>query len=238
MFEPNVAEISARLPDDAVVVDVGAWGRPFRRADWVIDRMPYATRGLYGHDGDGDERFTESTWIQRDMCAREPFPFADKSVDFVICSHTLEDVRDPLWVCSEMIRIGRAGYIETPSRLEEQSYGVQGPWVGWGHHMWIVEMSPGRVVFTMKHHVLHGRATDHFPDGFHASLAPHERVTWMFWEDSFSFEEQELSTAEEVDPYLADFVREELGRRGWPPPSPSLQSPSRPSVWRRMLSRR
>jgi hypothetical protein len=37
----------------------------------------------------------------------------------VICSHTLEDIRDPLWVCSEMIRIGKAGYIELPRGLQK-----------------------------------------------------------------------------------------------------------------------
>ena len=67
------------------------------------------------------------TWIQRDICDREPYPFDDDELDFVICSHTLEDVRDPIWVCSEMARIAKAGYIEVPSRLEEQSYGFQGP---------------------------------------------------------------------------------------------------------------
>jgi hypothetical protein len=24
-----------------VVLDVGGWGRPFKRADWVLDLMPY-----------------------------------------------------------------------------------------------------------------------------------------------------------------------------------------------------
>ena len=58
----------------------------------------------------------------------------------MICSHTLEDVRDPIWVCSEIQRVAKAGYIEVPSRLEEQSYGFQGPWVGWGHHHWLIEV--------------------------------------------------------------------------------------------------
>ncbi len=59
----------------------------------------------------------------RDICDHEPYPFGDQEFDFVICSQTLEDVRDPIWVCSEINRIGKAGYIEVPSRLEEQSWG-------------------------------------------------------------------------------------------------------------------
>src|SRR5204863_8798249 len=37
-------------------------------------------------------------------------------------------------------RVGKAGYIEVPSRLEEQTLGVHGPWVGWSHHRWLVDV--------------------------------------------------------------------------------------------------
>ena len=72
--------------------------------------MPYETRGLYGRDGpDGPERFSADTWVQRDICDREPYPFEDEQFDFVVCSHTLEDVRDPIWVCDEMVRVAKRG---------------------------------------------------------------------------------------------------------------------------------
>ena len=54
----------------------------------------------------------------------------DGFFDFAICSHTLEDVCDPVWVCEELARVAKAGYIEVPSRLEEQAWSFQGPWVG------------------------------------------------------------------------------------------------------------
>ena len=214
MFEANLPLILERVGQDALVLDVGAWGKPFRRADWILDRMPHATRGLYGFDGDGPERFTAETWVQRDICAREPWPFDDDQFDFAICSHTLEDVRDPVWVCSELARVAKAGYIETPSRLEEQSYGVQGPWVGWGHHVWMMELVAGGVEFVLKHHVMHGRTTDHFPAGFLDTLAPAERVTSLFWEGTFSADERVMDDAEALDAYLADFVTAELAARG------------------------
>jgi hypothetical protein len=73
-------------------------------------------RGWYAPpQGGGREWFGRGTWIQRDICDREPFLFKDKEIDFVVCSQTLEDVRDPLWVCSEMIRVAKAGYIEVPA---------------------------------------------------------------------------------------------------------------------------
>ena len=219
MLDSSLERIDA-LPDDALVLDIGGWAKPLLRADWVIDLMPYETRGLYG--AAGDERFSADTWVQADICAREPWPFEDGQFDFVVCSHTLEDVRDPVWVCSEIDRVGRAGYIEVPSRLEEQSYGFQGPWVGWGHHHWLIDVTPGRIEFVFKHHILHGRESDHFPAGFQQRLSPEERVQQLWWEGSFEYGERVMMSAEEIDPYLADFVRRELAARPLPRERSSL----------------
>jgi methyltransferase family protein len=208
----SVARIEELVSADDVVLDIGAWGRPFVRADWVLDLMPYETRGLYGRDGEGAERFSAATWIQRDICDREPWPFDDDSIDFVICSHTLEDVRDPIWVCSEIVRVGKAGYVEVPSRLEEQSFGFQGPWAGWGHHHWLIDVSDHAIEFVFKHHVIHGRESDHFPPGFQERLSEEERVSQLWWEGSFDFRERVFTSGEELDPYLAGFVKRNSGR--------------------------
>jgi hypothetical protein len=222
----SVERILERLPEDAVVLDVGGWGRPFARADWVMDLMPYETRGLYGRDGGDDERFGPDTWIQRDVCDHEPYPFADGEIDFVVCSHTLEDVRDPLWVCREIVRVGKAGYIEVPSRLEEQSYGFQGDWVGWGHHRWLIDVDDGRLDFVFKHQQLHAREGYHFPGWFHDTLTEEQRVQQLWWEGGFEFGERVFTLAEETDAYLAGFVRAHL---------PELSRPSRlRRAWRRL----
>jgi hypothetical protein len=239
MIASSVERISSMVGDDAFVLDVGGWAKPFRRADVVLDQMPYATRGLYGSDGEGPERFEEASWIRRDICDRTPWPFADDTFDFAICSHTLEDVRDPVWVCAELARVARAGYIEVPSRLEEQSYGVQGPWVGWGHHHWLVDITaaqstaavpratapgslptrrgPGRasVQFVFKHHVMHGMAAAHFPTEFYRALPEDERVQSLWWEGGFSAVERSFVDAEGLDGYLASYVAAEMERRGF-----------------------
>jgi SAM-dependent methyltransferase len=213
MLDESRERILREVPDDALVLDVGGWGRPFPRADWVIDLREHATRGLYGSEPGGEERFRPDTWVQRDICAVEPWPFEDAYFDFVVCSHTLEDVRDPVRVCAEIARVGKAGYIETPSRLEEQSFGFQGPWVGWDHHHWLVEVDGDRIEFAFKHHVMHGRESDHFPSGFQEALSPEERVVTLWWEDSFEFGERFFRTSEDLNRYLADFVRRELDKR-------------------------
>src|SRR5947199_9716526 len=104
MYAPNVDRILSMLKPSDVVLDIGAWGCPFNRANYVMDAEPYETRGFYrrarvgeASQGPEAEAFTKDTWIRRDICAHEPYPFKDKELDFVICSHVLEDVRDPLW---------------------------------------------------------------------------------------------------------------------------------------------
>jgi hypothetical protein len=228
MLERSRSQILDHLGDADLVLDVGGGASPFPRADWVIDLLAYDERGLYGPAPDpAAERFTSATWVQRDICAREPWPFTDRQFDFSVCSHTLEDVRDPMFVCSELTRVSRAGYIEVPSRLEEQSYGFQGPWVGWGHHHWVIEIAGDELTFVFKHHVMHGRASDHFPAGFRDSLTPEQRVVWLFWSGGFRARERIFLDAPSLDAYLADFVADHGparppgarvgGRRGWRP---------------------
>ena len=214
MLEESRERILREVPEDALVLDVGGWAKPFPRADWVIDLADHATRGLYGTEPGGDERFSEATWVRRDICDPAPWPFDDGQFDFVLCSHTLEDVRDPVRVCAEIARVGRAGYIETPSRLEEQTLGLQGPWVGWSHHHWLVDVAGDRIDFVFKPHVIHGRASDQFPAEFGAQLSARERVEVLWWTGSFEFRERFFADKEELNAYLADFVRDELARRG------------------------
>lgn len=221
MLAQSLARIESDLPDDALVLDVGGWGKPLARADWVVDLMPWETRGLYGRDGDGPERFSPDTWVQIDVCDHAPWPFADSQFDFAVCSHTLEDVRDPLRVCSELTRVARAGYIEVPSRLEEQSPMDDRPGVGWTHHRWLTDIDPdaGRVEFVFKHGVVYVAEEARFPQGFHSTLSDAERVTSLWWEGTFEFGERVMMSAEELDPYLSGFVNDELRRRGLRRPS-------------------
>jgi hypothetical protein len=216
---PQSAErIGELLADSDTVLDIGGWAAPFARADWVVDLLPYESRGLYAEVDPSAERFDASTWIVRDVCDREPLPFDDRSFDFVVCSHTLEDIRDPVWVCSEIERVGKAGYIEVPSRLEEQTFGVHGQWVGWSHHHWLIDIGEGGIEFVFKPHALHGTEAAHFAAGFADTLSPAERVQSLFWERSFNYAERVFTEPAELDAYLADFVaahRPTRRRRSW-----------------------
>jgi len=196
VFEQNVQKVLARLGPDDLVLDVGGWACPFNRAQYVLDAQPYETRGFYrtfgGPPSQGGDRewFRRETWIQRDICAREPWPFADKQFDFVICSHTLEDLRDPLGVCSELVRVGKAGYVEVPSRLHESCLGVERPGqAGLSHHRWLIDIGDNRIQFLQKYHMIHTDRRFHLPPSYRRRLTPETSVQWLWWEGSFDFEE-------------------------------------------------
>ncbi len=146
-----------KLDEKAVVVDVGGGGSPFPRADYVIDMTPYEERATLGKvDVDYSERFSADTWITLDICDRKSWPFEDNFFDFAVCSHVLEDIRDPIWVCAEMARVAKAGYIEVPSRILEQARGVEHPlYAGYYHHRWLIDFEGDKGLFRQKPHSLH-----------------------------------------------------------------------------------
>ncbi len=209
MLPANRQAVLARIPDDALVLDVGGWASPLARADWVLDLQPYATRGDYGYLGDpAAERFTAETWVQRDICDREPWPFEDGRFDFAICSHTLEDVRDPVFVCQELSRVAKAGYVEVPSRLMEQAFGIQGPWVGYGHHHWLVErVGDADLEFVFKSHVLNGQPLFQLPAAEYWAAPEEARVHAVFWEGEIRGRERIFIGHEEHDSYVANIPR-------------------------------
>ncbi len=197
MFDANVPKVLERIGPGDLVLDVGGWARCFNRADHVIDLFPYETRGRHyretfglGPQGGPAEHFTTETWACRDLCSHEPWPYVDQQFDFCTCSHTLEDLRDPLWVCHEMVRVAKRGYVEIPSMAFELSRGREpGVPVGLSHHKWFVELKGSKLEFIPKLHFVHGDRGLSLPASFGGSLPADQLVTWLFWEGDFAYGE-------------------------------------------------
>ena len=81
-------------------------------------------------------------------------------------------------------------------------------------------MERDRIDFVMKHHVIHNRSSDHFPAGFQQQLAPEQRVSSLWWESSFEFRERVFVSAEQLDPYVAEFVAQNRQLVDVPRPNP------------------
>jgi SAM-dependent methyltransferase len=177
------------------VLDVGGWYSPFNLATHVIDLQPYETRRTGDTlDPEDTERFTAATWQIADVCVA-PWPYPDKFFDFVVCSHLLEDVRDPLSVCRELCRIGRAGYVETPSRLREifaKGRRLTGRVreIGFYHHRWFVEAEGNHLSFTAKTTALAESRRHYLTRGdLGRKLTEAESGLGLFWEGGFTAEE-------------------------------------------------
>jgi len=211
----HVDEVLARIGPDDRVLDVGGWACPFNRADWVLDCEPYETRGYYATVGlprsqGGDrEHFSPSTWVRRDICDRTPWPFPDGYFDFSVCSHTLEDIRDPLFVCKELIRVSRRGYIETPSRLAETCRGWESDrTAGLNHHRWLIDYREDRLEFTMKWHMIHADRTFTLPPRLFQTLTPAESVSHLFWEGGFAASERIMHGRDKKARFFREFIAE------------------------------
>ncbi len=185
-------QILQRLPASALVVDVGGGAAPFSRANVVIDAIAYASRDQLGaHDLGIVPHYSQDSWLQVDLCDRRPWPVADKAFDFATCSHLLEDVRDPIWICSELSRVAKAGYIEVPSRIVEQSLGIEHPgYAGYYHHRWLITEHDGQLLFRHKPHQLHvTRGAIVARVGGRTQLNPQYATTQLWWQDRITCRE-------------------------------------------------
>lgn len=212
-MQGDIDKVLGKIKKDALVLDVGGCSKPLARADFVIDFNPYEKRGKKGLIGAGPENFNKNTWVVQDICSRQPFPFKDKQFDFVFCSHTLEDVKDPVWVCQEIMRVGKKGYIETPSRWIESKKGVGGKLkasrrlAGYFNHQWFVEVIEGKIIFTTKTPLIH------VIKEFQIKKVP-SPIIEFFWQDNFKCEERLLLSFKDAIYNLMEFKLEEIKGEG------------------------
>jgi SAM-dependent methyltransferase len=113
------------LEQEATVLDVGSGGWPFIRATHLADKHPDLTT----HRFEAVVR-DERPFYEVDL---EKLPFADREYDFVFCSHVLEHIDNPGVAMRELMRVGKRGYIEVPTRLSDVMFNfTRLP----NHHRW------------------------------------------------------------------------------------------------------
>jgi uncharacterized protein YbaR (Trm112 family)/SAM-dependent methyltransferase len=95
----------------ALVLEVGAGGNPYPRANVLLDAYETTT-----------ERIEQTLIKDRPLVLGlvEKLPFKNKSFDFIIASHVLEHSYNPDAFLKELMRVGKSGYIETPDAFWEK----------------------------------------------------------------------------------------------------------------------
>ena len=89
------------------VLDLGSGAFPF----------PYATHLVDRHLEPTEHRNADLVTLDKPLISADiqSLPFRDGGFDFVYCSHLLEHVDDPIKACAEIMRVGKRGFIETPT---------------------------------------------------------------------------------------------------------------------------
>ena len=120
-----------------LVLDVGSGDNPHIRSDVLCDAsVANAGERRGGFDLVVDGRpflYTDARSI----------PVKDKAFDFVICRHLLEHMEEPEALLKELMRVGKAGYIETPTALMEKLH-------GWDFHVLLVERTDDGITIRRK----------------------------------------------------------------------------------------
>ena len=120
------------------VLDIGSGNVPFQYATHLAD-ISLADDEV-GRAGD-PFKYIEGKSVHE--CDIENLPFEDKEFDFVYCSHVLEHVQKPEKACSELIRIAKRGYIETPKYEKDL-------WLNTAdisRHIWHIDKIGNKLVF-------------------------------------------------------------------------------------------
>lgn len=107
-------KLNVPISTEGLVLDVGSGGRPYPRSDVLLDRLTGSEHRC------GEEMMLDSRDAVFGDAAK--MPFKDKSFDFIIASHILEHMSDPEQFINELMRVGKAGYIETPNAIFERLY--------------------------------------------------------------------------------------------------------------------
>jgi hypothetical protein len=202
-FAPMVRAVESIASGKQSVLEIGPGSTPFSAATEFVDWQAWPQlEGRRVHVLDINQ---------------DPLPFADQSFDFVYCRHTLEDLYNPFLVCREMARVGRAGYVETPSPIAECSRGVDGggaAWRGYHHHRYVVWAHEGTLNFVPKYPIIeHLNFAEAEPE-FIKLLNAHPMFwnTYYFWEGPLRYNvlrhDQEFKIAEDYGRLLITAVQQ------------------------------
>lgn len=126
------------------ILDVGSGNNPLDIATHLVDFYPENDHERGGTlDIPFGKQFKEGNI--------EAIPFPDGFFDFVHASHVLEHAQDPEKALSELSRVARCGYIETPAAAIEQGTRLPGEAEpGWSFHRWMAWGFPEHPVIYIR----------------------------------------------------------------------------------------
>ncbi len=158
------------------IIDVGgAVSFAYGYLDAIVEiRVPQA---IANHIFLGD-MCDYDTWIPVLEYVKENGKF-----DYCICSHTLEDLNNPVFVAKQIEKIAKAGLIVVPSKYRELAR-FAGNFRGFPHHRHIIDVIDGVLTSFPKYNWIE----DKIFDEVHKGLPDHEELI-VEWEDEIGMVE-------------------------------------------------
>lgn len=119
-----------QIGEHELVLEIGSGDRPNPRSDVLVDR----------YIDDNTER-GGNLKIDRPLIVAdaEELPFKDGAFDYVVCFHILEHMPDPAKFLREIARVGKRGWIQSPSEIAERMF-------HWPFHRWYVNLIDGKLI--------------------------------------------------------------------------------------------
>jgi hypothetical protein len=122
-------------PPTGLVLEIGSGDNPNPRSNVLVDRFPGSDNRERGGDLVVDRPFV--------VADAHYLPFKADAFSYTICSHILEHMDEPLLFASELKRVSKAGYIQSPSEIAERLF-------HWSFHRWYVNLVGDTLVLHPK----------------------------------------------------------------------------------------
>jgi SAM-dependent methyltransferase len=162
-----------------LVLDVGSGDKPHFSSDILVDKF---VDKKYGSQRNG----SDIVLINKPLFVSDivDLPFKDKIFDFVIASHLLEHVIDPASAIKEIVRVGKAGYIEVP-------YCGYQKLIDFCSHLWYCDYKNNTLIFTAKKDMIFDKDIDTFVvnnkdrTDFNINIKDGEKcILKIYWKDN------------------------------------------------------
>lgn len=129
-----IAVVEKEGLESPLSLDIGSGARPFPYANVLCDMYLSPTPQR-------DMKELETKGKPFVVCDAQFLPFKTQAFDFVTCYYLLEHVDNPKRIYSEMRRVARHGYVQSPSWFNEE--------IMYGEHVhkWVVTVKDGRLYY-------------------------------------------------------------------------------------------
>ena len=176
------------------VLDIGCGYSPHPAANTICDVQDLKKNYL-------DKKFVQ--------LKEKKFPFKDKEFDFVIASHVIEHVEDIDFFIKELQRVAKKGYIEVPTKLEDNLV-----FENKNDHVWHMDFDDvdNKLIITKRIQIIEPILTvssiKKFNENFRKSL-----VIELLWEDKINYRVESHDVTNDNKISILNLVRKYISKK-------------------------